>query len=209
MEKYEADNCSGPMYDFDLDASGECLFQNNERYTCNATGILYEKFNGSNSDCSSAFDWGDFFPFNTCVRGYNYTECVDLPAVTLEMFADAACTTKMADNIVPLVDCRTPDDRASSKTELVDGSFMYSAYSSSDCMGNTVGNITVPCGGNCTSGMGQYAKNNNACPSSTESTTASTTTTTMDANVSTTSATSATSILGVFCATAGILIRLL
>lgn len=84
---------------------------------------------------------------------------MDLPAVALEIFADAACTTKMTEIIVPHVDCRTPDDRASSKTELVDGS--------SDCMGNTVGNITVPCGGNCTSGMGQYAKNN-ACPSSTE-----------------------------------------
>eukprot|EP00439_Symbiodinium_sp_Y106_P040414 s2043_g4.t4 len=79
--------------------------------------------------------WFEFFPFNTCVGGYTYTECVDLPAVALEIFADAACTTKMTEIIVPHVDCRTPDDRASSKTELVDGS--------SDCMGNTVGNITA------------------------------------------------------------------
>ena len=111
MEKYRQDDCTGTMYDIDLDASGECLPANNERYICNATGVLYEKFNssGSNSDCSNALEWGDFYPFNSCSQGYRYLDCVDLPAVTLETFTDTTCTTKEGESIQPIVDCTLID----------------------------------------------------------------------------------------------------
>ncbi|CAE7230434.1 unnamed protein product [Symbiodinium natans] len=214
MEKYRQDDCTGTMYDIDLDASGECLPANNERYICNATGVLYEKFNssGSNSDCSNALEWGDFYPFNSCSQGYRYLDCVDLPAVTLETFTDTTCTTKEGESIQPIVDC-TLIDGAWIKSEYEGGNFTYSAHNSSDCTGDALMSTTIPCGSICTPAMGVSAKNLNACPttSTTQSTTTTTTTTTTTgtngtATTSAATTSAATGILGLSCFTASVLV---